>query len=423
MPPICHDSESEERRRLHKRWLQELSESHVPTHDFKDEPEASDPRCDLSPEIAPPGYSHEKLADHSVQQDDPVLTASNLDRCSLRSSTENTTSTSSASLSQSSGTWSTSVTVSSAPTSMSSKSGGITAVNIVELEKGVFAAPKLALELKDRSAWEKIQPRLQHTIDNTLQIRQSLESTISFEFMMGGPSPKQLRLKPTIFLVCCHEIYRKQLRTIMKRQKWMKEYGYQCVIIVDDFEELSFGNMHDISDTDVIHIEASLPKQKISLCGLGARAQARSHDTPVKFTIGGSCLSATKPSVSQLATSLRSSFYPRFASAKKKNVMIRPLWPTALLHSLDLKRRTQTRLMGFQRPETWRQIWNCKTPLAMKSHLLFKILVRTINVRRMYGAMSVIFLRLRLEDQQWAVADSTGASSTWTPGYKPFTVL
>lgn len=281
MLPTCGNSQLEHR----SVELEELSELHVPTHEFRQRSEAPDPGCRHSPHITSPEDSHHTMIETTVHQDDSIINAPNLDRSSLESPTEATISTSSASLSPSSGGASIGMTVSSAPTSMSSGSSEITGVNTLELEKGVFAAPKLALEPKDRWAWDKIQPRLQHTIDNTLQTRQGFESTISCEFMMGGSSPKLL--KPTIFLVCCHETYRKQLRTIMKRQKWMREYGYQCVVIVDAFEELSYGNMHDTPDTGLIHIQASLQTRKISLCGLQARAQTRSHDTPVKFTIGG----------------------------------------------------------------------------------------------------------------------------------------
>ncbi|KAL1882865.1 hypothetical protein Daus18300_000503 [Diaporthe australafricana] len=175
------------------------------------------------------------------------------------------------------------MTVSSAPTTTSSSSSGAPAS--LELEKGIFAAPRLALEPKDRSAWDKLQPRLQDTINNTLKIQQGLESTISCEFMMGGPGPNQL--KPTVFLVCCHEAYRKQLRAILKRQKWMREYGYQCVVIVDAIWKPSLGSLDDIPDLLSIPVQAYLPNNKSTLCGLQAQARSRPNDAPVKFTIGG----------------------------------------------------------------------------------------------------------------------------------------
>lgn len=285
MPLICHDSESEERRRLHERWLQELSESHVPTHDFKDDSEASDQRCRLSAEIASSGDSDGAAAENSVQQNDQVSNTSNLDLCAPRSSTQTTTSTSSASLSQNSDAWSMSMTVSSAPTSMSSRFSDISAIDILELEKGVFAAPKLPLDPKDQSAWDRIQPRLQDTIDNTLQTRRDLEPTISCEFMMGGPSPKQLR--PTVFLVCCHEVYRKQLKATLKRQTWIREYGYQLVVIVGAFEELSFGSLGVTPGADSIRIQASFSYTNDSYCGMLVRARAREENESVRFTIGG----------------------------------------------------------------------------------------------------------------------------------------
>jgi hypothetical protein len=106
--------------------------------------------------------------------------------------------------------------------------------------------------------------------------------------MMGGPSSKQL--KPTVFLVCCHEVYRKQLKTILKRQKWIRQYDYQWVVIVDAFEELSSGSVEVTPDTEPIRVYASLSSKRTSLCGVRALAEAWEHDGMVKlvtFTIGG----------------------------------------------------------------------------------------------------------------------------------------
>lgn len=281
MPQVSHDSEPDHR----SQGLQELSELHVPTHDFKHDSEPSDSICRFSPDIAPPGESSNTRAVRTVHHNSSAVDASNVDRSSVRSSTQTTTSVSAASLSLSSGAFSMARTVSSAPTSMSSRSSDASEANIQELEKGVFAAPKMPLNVKDRSAWDNIQPRLQDTIDNTLKTRQGLESTISCEFMMGGPSPKQL--KPTVFLVCCHEAYRKQLKRILKRQKWIRQYDYQWVVVVDAFEELSFSSLEVTPGTDEIRVYVPLSSTRISLCGVQARAQTWPHDAPVRFTIGG----------------------------------------------------------------------------------------------------------------------------------------
>lgn len=102
---------------------------------------------------------------------------------------------------------------------------------------------------------------------------------------MGGPSPTQLT--PTVFLVCCHEAYRKQLRAILKRQKWMGEYQYQCVVIVDTLEDLSLGALAIPHGTSQLLVEAFVPSGKTSLCGLKAQAKSRIYQEPVNFTLGG----------------------------------------------------------------------------------------------------------------------------------------
>lgn len=259
----------------------------VPKLDYRHDSEASDPKSGLSPGITASRSSHDKLSANIVSQSHPVNHLSNTDHASLRESTQATISAPSRGPSPSLGAKSMAVTVSTGSALRSSDTS-----EVLELEKGVFAAPRLALELRDRSTWDKIQPRLQDTIDNTLRTQQGLESTISCEFMMGGQSPKQL--KPTIFLVCCHEAYLKQLRAILKRQKWMKEYGYQCVVIVDSFEELSYGSLEVTPGADSIRIQVSLSNKNISLCGVQARAQARAEDGAVRFTIGGILLIENK---------------------------------------------------------------------------------------------------------------------------------
>ncbi|KAG6356781.1 hypothetical protein INS49_014655 [Diaporthe citri] len=102
---------------------------------------------------------------------------------------------------------------------------------------------------------------------------------------MGGPSPTELR--PTIFLVCCHKLYRKQLRKILKKQKRMTAYEYQFVVLVDPVENLSPNGLGDIHETSQILVEAFVPSGKTSWCGLKARAQSLAHQEPINFTIGG----------------------------------------------------------------------------------------------------------------------------------------
>lgn len=73
----------------------------------------------------------------------------------------------------------------------------------------------------------------------------------------------------------------------MKKQEWLREYGYQCVVTVDEFKGLSSGSVDVTPGTDLITIQASSLSTIISLCGLQARARAPTHGEFVRFTIGG----------------------------------------------------------------------------------------------------------------------------------------
>lgn len=149
----------------------------------------------------------------------------------------------------------------------------------------MFAAPTMTMEPQDQLAWDKIQPKLQDTIFNTFRPRKDLDGTISCEFIMGGPSPT--KLTPTVFLVCCHELHRKQLRSILKRQKWMRAYKYQCVVIVDTLQDLSLSSSENTDEATQLLIKAFVPSGHTSWCGLKARAHSGVDQQPITFTIGG----------------------------------------------------------------------------------------------------------------------------------------
>ncbi|KAK7725216.1 hypothetical protein SLS63_008333 [Diaporthe eres] len=213
----------------------------------------------------------------------PVYVPESSDLSSLRSSIQPTVSSTLSNAAPISDVDSSARTVSSAPTSIPSCSSGLS--DIREVEKGVFAAPTMTMKLQDRLAWDRIQPKLQDTIFNTFQPQKDIDDTISCEFMMGGPSPTEL--KPTIFLVCCHKLYRKQLRKILKKQKWMTAYEYQFVVLVDAVENLSPDDLGDVHGTSQILVEAFVPSDKTCWSGLRARAQSLIHQEPIHFTIGG----------------------------------------------------------------------------------------------------------------------------------------
>lgn len=263
--------------------LKELINLRVPTHEITQETTTSGLEYPPSQDRPPENSVQDITAKTSDDMHSPVHASKTSDLYSLRSSTQPTISSALSKSAPSSTSDSSSKTVSTAPTSIITCSKGLDGIR--EVEKGVFAAPRMAMEPQDRLAWDKIQPKLQDTIFNTFRPRKDLDNTISCEFMMGGPSPT--RLTPTVFLVCCHELYRKQLRSILKRQKWMRAYEYQCVVIVDTLEDLSLRNPGNTDGNTKLLIEAFVPSGHTSWCGLKARAHFRVDQQPITFTIGG----------------------------------------------------------------------------------------------------------------------------------------
>lgn len=267
----------------HDNELNELSNLQVPTNRFTQESTTTGPAYPLLLERKPKDNPREATSKTCGDMKPEVRVPESSDHSSLRSSIQPAVSSTLSTATPISDVDSSAKTVSSAPTSIPSCSSGLS--DIREVEKGVFAAPTMTMKLQDRLAWDKIQPKLQDTISNTFRPQKDMDDTISCEFMMGGPSPTEL--KPTIFLVCCHKLYRKQLRKILKKQKWMTAYEYQFVVLVDAVENLSPDYLENIHGTNQILVEAFVPSGKTSWSGLKARARSLVHQEPINFTIGG----------------------------------------------------------------------------------------------------------------------------------------
>lgn len=130
------------------RKLRGLSGLHVPKLDLKHDSEASDPRPGLSPGITAPRRSHDMLPANIVSQSNPVNHVSNTDHASLREYTKATIPTPSGGPSPSFGAKGLAVTVSTGSASLPPQSSDTS--KVLNLEEGLFATPRLALELKDR---------------------------------------------------------------------------------------------------------------------------------------------------------------------------------------------------------------------------------------------------------------------------------
>lgn len=109
--------------------------------------------------------------------------------------------------------------------------------DVLEVQKGVFVAPRVAIPGEHLENWSVIRPRLEDTLRHLFRTAKGLDPTMSLEFMMAGPSRSQFR--PSIIIVCCSSSYMKQLKKILKSQKWIGGYGYPCMVLVDPLKQLA----------------------------------------------------------------------------------------------------------------------------------------------------------------------------------------
>jgi len=195
-------------------------------------------------------------------------------------------------------------TISSSTTPASSQQSSLGTV--LEIDKGVFADPTIGLEKKDQDAWLQIKGRLDHTFDNTFpHIPGSHRPLISSEFMMAGPSP--MLLQPAIVFVCVQQADRKQLKKVLKKQKWLSSYPYNCIVILDCIHELSHGDIPD----EGLSVQAYLPAGSATLCGILAQTGQNQQERAVKFTVGGVIIVGDKPYGLTVRHALHNLFKPR----------------------------------------------------------------------------------------------------------------
>ncbi|GAB1317972.1 hypothetical protein MFIFM68171_08182 [Madurella fahalii] len=133
----------------------------------------------------------------------------------------------------------------------------------------------------DKEAWTQIRSRLENTLRHMYRPKPGLDSTISMEFMMAGPSPSSL--KPAVILVCCSARCQKQLKKILKTQKWIADHDYHFLVIVDPLRELSGGDGGSATESVV---EAWNVTADSALGGTLARSRA-GDGTIITFTLGG----------------------------------------------------------------------------------------------------------------------------------------
>lgn len=161
------------------------------------------------------------------------------------------------------------------------KSGNDSCGVVLLLSKGVYAAPEATMDPQHLEAWVQIRIRLANTLRNTFRPRDGSDSTLAMEFMMAGLAPSSL--KPSVVLVCCSPDSQKQLKKILKTQKWLSEYEYHFLVIVDRVWELS-GDDEEVGDGS--SVEAWNVADTSSLSGIAARSRSYSGSATT-FTIGG----------------------------------------------------------------------------------------------------------------------------------------
>jgi hypothetical protein len=107
--------------------------------------------------------------------------------------------------------------------------------------------------------------------------------------MMAGPC--EANFKPTVVIICCNEVHRKQLRKIFKAQRWISDYKYHCMVIVDSFEKYS-GGIRRLGSKSV---RARLSDDCPTLCGVLAEFEDSDHMELTSFTLGGIVLIRDRP--------------------------------------------------------------------------------------------------------------------------------
>ena len=152
------------------------------------------------------------------------------------------------------------------------------------ISKGVYAAPEAAMEPQHLEAWALIRCRLEDTFRNIFRPRNGSDATLSMEFMMAGPAMSSL--KPSVVIVCCSSDSQKQLKKIIKTQKWLAEYDYHFIVIVDRLWELS-GDNDGTGGRQPLVVEAWNRGQDSGLSGVAARSRLHKDGSATTFTIGG----------------------------------------------------------------------------------------------------------------------------------------
>jgi hypothetical protein len=162
--------------------------------------------------------------------------------------------------------------------------------SVYELEKGAFAAPGIKMDSKHFHLWkEVIKPRLEDTLRHRFRPLRGLDPSLALEFMMAGPSDTDL--KPTIVIVCCNEAHRKQLRKIFKVQKWISDYNYRCMVVVDSFRKYASGSKLGEGRS----VRVRLSEESSTLCGVLSELEQLVSLEPISFTLGGVILIEGKP--------------------------------------------------------------------------------------------------------------------------------
>lgn len=161
---------------------------------------------------------------------------------------------------------------------------------VYELQKDAFAAPGLKMDAQHIQLWRsEIKPRLEDTLRHQFRPVKGFDPSLALEFMMAGPC--ETNFKPTVVIICCNEPHRKQLRKIFKAQRWISDYKYHCMVIVDSLEKYSDG----IRRPGPKSVRARLSDDFPTLCGVLAEFEDSDHLELTSFTLGGIVLIQDRP--------------------------------------------------------------------------------------------------------------------------------
>ena len=157
----------------------------------------------------------------------------------------------------------------------------------VKFRENYFISPEMPISDSDFSVWrDQVEERLEQALQRNSMTTDDRDSYTVIEFYMVGT--KEDQLNPTIGITRSSKRREKELRRILRRLDWLKNTGFQHLLILDK----SFAYKGELWTTDAskFKIELKAGTTMPRTCGTRVRVARVLSGTPSargNFTIGG----------------------------------------------------------------------------------------------------------------------------------------